>query len=95
MGCPSCTQYVLLRLLYTICLEIAQYHNMLLEFLAIFLVFLLLVYRWSTANFGFFKDQGIEYAKPYPFVGSMWDLISRKKSMFDHTIDLYNRTNNK
>ncbi|KAH8417476.1 hypothetical protein KR222_000725 [Zaprionus bogoriensis] len=66
---------------------------MLLEYLAIVVVLLVLAYRWSTANYGFFAERGIEYDKPIPFVGSMWQMIARKKSMFDMIVDLYNKGN--
>ncbi|KAM8704843.1 hypothetical protein ACLKA7_009322 [Drosophila subpalustris] len=68
---------------------------MLWEYLAIFVVLLLLAYRWATANYSFFKDRGIDYHKPYPFVGSMWKMILRKKSMFDLVIELYNQSSSK
>ncbi|KAL7727134.1 hypothetical protein ACLKA6_016094 [Drosophila palustris] len=68
---------------------------MLWEYLAIFVVLLLLAYRWSTANYSFFKDRGIDHHKPYPFVGSMWKMILRQKSMFDLIVELYNQSNSK
>lgn len=68
---------------------------MLLEYLAIFVVLLVLAYRWSVANYGFFAKRGIEHDKPYPFVGSMWSLLIRRKSMFDLIIELYNQGDSK
>lgn len=68
---------------------------MLLEFLAIFALLLVLIYRWSTATFNFFEERGIDYVKPYPFVGSMWELIIHRKSLFDVTIEMYNNSNRK
>ncbi|XP_034488363.1 probable cytochrome P450 9f2 [Drosophila innubila] len=65
------------------------------DYLAIFFLILLLVYRWSTANYNFFKDRGIDHHKPYPFLGSMWKMILLQKSMFDLTIELYNQSNSK
>ncbi|KAH8388331.1 hypothetical protein KR093_004285 [Drosophila rubida] len=63
---------------------------MLLELLALFVVALLLVYRWSTASFNFFKQRGIPYNKPYPLVGSKGKIIFGKQSNFNLIIDLYN-----
>jgi len=68
---------------------------MLWEYLAIFVVLLVLAYRWSTANYNFFKDRGIDHHKPYPFVGSMWKLYLRQKSLFDLLIELYNLSDSK
>lgn len=68
---------------------------MLLEYLAIFVVLLVLIYRWSVSSYGFFAERGIDHDKPYPFVGSMWDLVLRRKSMFDLIIELYNKGDGK
>ncbi|XP_064549918.1 probable cytochrome P450 9f2 [Drosophila montana] len=68
---------------------------MLLEFLAIFVVALVLAYRWATANYNFFKERGIDYEKPYPFVGNMHKMVLRQQSMFDLIVDLYNKGNGK
>ncbi|KAH8311562.1 hypothetical protein KR044_006913 [Drosophila immigrans] len=68
---------------------------MLLEFFAIFVVLLLLAYRWSVANYNFFKDKGIDYHKPIPFLGSMWKMFLRQKSMLDLVVELYNKSDSK
>lgn len=68
---------------------------MLLEYLAIIVVLLVLAYRWSTSTYSFFAKQGIDHDKPYPFVGSMWELVMRRKSMFDLIVELYNRGDSK
>ncbi|XP_030371710.1 probable cytochrome P450 9f2 [Scaptodrosophila lebanonensis] len=64
---------------------------MLLEFLALFGVAVFLLYRWATQHYSHFKDRGIPYNEPWPFVGSMSDMFLRRKSMFDVVIDLYNQ----
>ncbi|KAH8409757.1 hypothetical protein KR222_004897, partial [Zaprionus bogoriensis] len=69
--------------------------NMLLEVLALFVVLLLLAYRWSVANYNFFKVRGIPYNKPYPLVGSNAKLLFGKQSNFNLAIDLYNETQSK
>nr|AAC33299.1 CYP9 cytochrome P450 [Drosophila mettleri] len=68
---------------------------MLVEFLALSVVVLLLAYRWATANYNFFKERGIPYHKPYPFVGNMGKMLLRQKSMFDLIVELYNRGDSK
>ncbi|KAH8359122.1 hypothetical protein KR093_004467, partial [Drosophila rubida] len=52
-------------------------------------------YRWSTATYNFFKDRGIEYDKPIPYVGSMRKLFFGQSSMMDLIIELYNKNDSK
>lgn len=80
---------------YTVRLDIAESRNMLLECLAIFVVLLLLLYRWSIDNYNFFSEQGIDYEKPYPLVGSLWKLYLHRKTFFDLTIEMYNKSSRK
>ncbi|EDW59415.1 probable cytochrome P450 9f2 [Drosophila virilis] len=68
---------------------------MLLELFAISVVALLLAYRWATANYNFFKERGIDYEKPFPFVGNMHKILLRQQSIFDLIVDLYNKGNGK
>lgn len=97
----SCAELVVERIrwvfrsYYIVCLDIAECCKMLLEYLAIIVVLLVLAYRWSTSSYSFFEKQGIEHDKPYPFVGSMWELVMRRKSMFDVIIELYNKGDSK
>jgi len=63
---------------------------MLLEFLILSAVAIYLIYRWSMANSDFFAKRGIPYHKQFPLLGSMKDVVFRKRSMFDEIIKLYN-----
>ncbi|EDV92623.1 probable cytochrome P450 9f2 [Drosophila grimshawi] len=68
---------------------------MLVEILAVLAVALLLAYRWATAKYKFFEERGIQCDKPIPFLGSMWKMVLRQRSMFDLIIDLYNKGDGK
>ncbi|XP_013101421.1 probable cytochrome P450 9f2 [Stomoxys calcitrans] len=65
------------------------------EFLILVSVALYLFYRWATAYKDFFRDRGLPYCKPVPMVGNFWEMILRRKSMFDIVIDLYNKSDSK
>lgn len=65
------------------------------EFLILFSVALYLLYRWATANKNFFKERGIPYAKPVPLFGNFWEMVMRRKSMFDLFVDIYNKHDGK
>ncbi|XP_016954056.1 probable cytochrome P450 9f2 [Drosophila biarmipes] len=64
---------------------------MLWESLALFVVAVVLFYRWAAANNDFFKDRGIPYAKPTLYFGNMGDMFLRKRAMFDIICDLYSK----
>ncbi|ALC46039.1 Cyp9f2 [Drosophila busckii] len=64
---------------------------MLLEFCALFVVILVLAYRWSVSTHGFFKERGIPCDNPYPFLGSTGKMFIVRQSMFDLIVELYNK----
>ncbi|XP_037811692.1 probable cytochrome P450 9f2 [Lucilia sericata] len=66
-----------------------------IEFLILLAVAGYLFYRWATINNNFFKDRGVPYSKPTILFGNFFEMVLRKKSMFDLIIDIYNEHNGK
>ncbi|CAD1473278.1 unnamed protein product, partial [Heterotrigona itama] len=58
--------------------------------IAAVLAVLAVVYYRATRNFAFFKKHGIPYAKPIPFLGSMWEMFFQRISFADLAEKLYN-----
>lgn len=46
-----------------------------------------LAYWYLTHTFSYWKKKGVFYLKPYPLVGSVWNLIAMK----EHTYDFFSR----
>ena len=51
---------------------------------------LAVIYYRATRNFDFFKKNGIPYAKPMPFLGSMWELFFQRLSAAEGVEKVYN-----
>lgn len=47
------------------------------------------VYRYGTSTFGFFKDKGVIFLKPMPFLGNFHSFIFKTKTFHDVVIDMY------
>ncbi|XP_043518308.1 cytochrome P450 9e2-like [Frieseomelitta varia] len=58
--------------------------------IAAVLAVLAVAYYRATRNLDFFKKRGIPYAKPMPFLGSMWEVILQRLSNADATEKIYN-----
>jgi len=48
---------------------------------ALFVVILALIYRYATRNFSYWKDRGVTFVKPYPLVGSLFNILAQKEHM--------------
>lgn len=64
------------------------------QWLLIFAVLLYLIYRWSTATFGFFSEKGIPFVKPYPFLGNFGSVLLRKQTFHEILLDIYSEFEN-
>lgn len=53
-----------------------------------------LIYRWGIATFAFFKDKGVIFMKPKPFVGNFESFIFKTKTFHDVVSDMYNQFKN-
>ncbi|KAK1117081.1 hypothetical protein K0M31_017004 [Melipona bicolor] len=51
---------------------------------------LAVVYYRANRNFDFFEKRGIPYAKPVPFVGSMWEAFIQRQSFAEFIEKVYN-----
>jgi len=51
-------------------------------------VALALTYYYATRNFSHWKKKGVEYVQPYPFIGSLWKIVSRQEHMSDFFLNL-------
>ncbi|KAK1117077.1 hypothetical protein K0M31_017000 [Melipona bicolor] len=58
--------------------------------IAAVLAVLAMVYHRATRNFDFFEKRGIPYAKPIPFLGSMWKVLLRRLSFPEVMEKIYN-----
>ena len=58
--------------------------------IAAVLAVLAVVYYRATRNFDFFKKHGIPYAKPIPFLGSMWEVFFQRMSVAEGVEKMYN-----
>lgn len=58
---------------------------------SVFLVVLSLImlYRWSTANYNYFTDRGISHLKPVPLFGNFLGVLMKKENIFRLTDRLY------
>lgn len=63
------------------------------EFLALLGVASFLFYRWMTRNNDHFEKRGIPYKKPTFFLGAFWELLFKKKTIFDIVKDIYREHN--
>uniref|UniRef100_A0A1A9WIC5 Cytochrome P450 n=1 Tax=Glossina brevipalpis TaxID=37001 RepID=A0A1A9WIC5_9MUSC len=61
-----------------------------IESVLLLLLIIYLFYRWATANNDFFLKRGLPHKKPKILFGNMWDMVLRRKSIIDVTLDLYN-----
>lgn len=51
------------------------------DVLLIILIFLVVAYVYSTRNYKYWKIRGVPYKKPYPIVGSLWNVISGRSQI--------------
>ena len=51
---------------------------------------LAVIYYRATRNFDFFEKHGIPYAKPIPFLGSMWEMFLQRISFAEIAEKMYN-----
>lgn len=58
--------------------------------IAIIAIFTYIFYKWITRNHNYFKDRGIEYKKPFLFLGSTPSFWYSKKSIAEFFSSLYN-----
>lgn len=58
---------------------------------AIVIVVLLLVYRWSTATFGFFKQRNVKYTEPWPLVGNLAPMLTGQQTVLEIGVEFYER----
>ncbi|KOX71590.1 Cytochrome P450 9e2 [Melipona quadrifasciata] len=61
-----------------------------LSIIAAVLAVLAVVYYRATRNFDFFEKREIPYAKPLPFVGSMWEAFFQRLSFAEFIEKVYN-----
>ena len=54
------------------------------------LAVLAIIYYRATRNFDFFKKNGIPYAKPIPFLRSMWEVFFQRLSFAEGVEKMYN-----
>ncbi|KAF5283744.1 hypothetical protein FQR65_LT02638 [Abscondita terminalis] len=55
------------------------------------LIFIALLYKYSTRNNDYWKNHGIPYEKPYPFFGNFFGVLILRKSISDLLYDYYKK----
>lgn len=58
-------------------------------FLYLIPIALYFFYKWATANYDFFKKQGIAFIKPLPLVGSNFELFFKKQPFVKGLMENY------
>ncbi|XP_065338077.1 uncharacterized protein LOC135938386 [Cloeon dipterum] len=56
---------------------------------ALVVIFILLVYKFSTRNHGYWRRHGVESVDAVPFVGCLWPMLSLREHMSDLFSRLY------
>lgn len=52
-------------------------------------VLLYVAYKWGTSTFGFFKDKGVAFLKPWPILGNFDVMLFKNKTFHDFVEDVY------
>lgn len=58
---------------------------------AISIALLGLVYRWSTATFGFFRQRDVRCSRPWPLVGNLAAMLAGRQTSLEIAVELYER----
>jgi hypothetical protein len=56
--------------------------------IGLLVVALALLYLYGTRSYSYWSEKGVEYVKPYPFVGTMWRVFTRKEHLGDYFVRL-------
>lgn len=48
-----------------------------------------IVYRWSVASYGHFKNHGVPHRDPWPFVGNMGAVALRRQTVLEVVAEAY------
>lgn len=60
-------------------------------FLYLIPIALYLLYKWAVKNNDYFEKQGIPYVKPWPLVGSNFEMFFKKTPFVTFLMDSYNQ----
>jgi hypothetical protein len=71
------------------------FEQLILSLLAFSSAFLISLYFYFTRNFNFWKNLGVPYIKPLPFVGSVKDVMFQKESMGKYLQKIYDNHSDK
>jgi cytochrome P450 family 6 len=69
--------------------------QLLLSLISIFVVIFTGLYFYFSRNYNFWKEIGIPYVKPVPFLGTMKDLVLLKIGIGEHLQKIYDNYNDK
>lgn len=63
--------------------------NSILVYFGYFLIFFLSVYMYMTRNFNYWKNRGVPFLKPTPFIGNGLKILTFQISIAEHMRNLY------
>lgn len=61
-------------------------------YIAYVIIFIFVIYKYATRNFNYWKNKGVPYIKPTPFVGTSAKMLFFQTSIGEHIKELYFQT---